>query len=275
MIIDTHVHIGGKPFCTDGGIPEMTEEMTWTALTRYNIDYALVSNCDSAEVDHNQQLFPPERQVTQTDSLDRMLKFARKHTDRMKVAVWVKPLTETFTADFERMMTDNLDIIRAIKLHPFHSKVSPIDKRTLPFIEFASKHGLAVVSHTGGCEEAEPVHMYELAKMFPTVNMVMVHLGLGSDNLEAIDFLGKQENLFGDTTWVSIQSVLTAVKRGLVHKLMFGSDSPIDGVDTYAFNKFGERSLYQDYFHVLPTLVSKSDYDAIMFKNALKIFKFR
>ena len=77
MIIDTHVHIGGKPFSNDGGIPEMSEEMTWTALTRYNIDMALVSNCDSSEVDHSQVLFPPERQISQIDSLNRMLKFAR------------------------------------------------------------------------------------------------------------------------------------------------------------------------------------------------------
>ena len=271
MIIDTHVHIGGKPFSNGSGISEMTEDMTLTALTRYNIDYALVSNCDSAEVDHEQKLFPQECQISQTDSLARMLQFARSHSDRMKVAVWVKPLTEGLTPQLEQMIRDNIDFIRAIKLHPFHSNVSPTDKRTLPYIELAKELGLSVVSHTGGCEAADPVHMYELAKMFPSVNMVMVHLGLGTDNAAAIGLLSKADNLYGDTTWVPMSSTIRAVRMGLADKIMFGSDSPIDGPDTYLHNKTGDRSIYQDYFYELPKLISHDEYEDIMWRNAVRV----
>ena len=271
MIIDTHVHIGGKPFCNGGGIPEMTEERTWTALTRYNIDLALVSNCDSSEVDHAQVLFPKERQISQIDSLDRMLKFARLHSDRVKVGVWVKPLTEKLTPKFEKMIKDNLDIIRAIKLHPYHSNTKPTDKKTLPYIELAKELNLSVVSHTGGCEAADPKYMYDLAKMFPTVNMVMVHLGLGTDNKAAIELLSKADNLYGDTTWVQMSSTISAVRQGLAEKIMFGSDSPIDGPDTYLHNKTGDRSIYQDYFYELPKFITQDDYEKIMWKNAKRI----
>lgn len=34
-------------------------------------------------------------------------------------------------------------------------------------------------------------------------------------------------------------------------KMMFGSDAPIDGLDTYLCNKKGERSIYQDYFNII------------------------
>ena len=274
MIIDTHVHIGGKPFSNDGGIPEMSEEMTCTALTRYNIDMALVSNCDSSEVDHSQVLFPQERQISQIDSLDRMLKFARLHSDKVKVGVWVKPLTEKLTPKFEKLIKDNIDIIRAIKLHPYHSNTKPTDKKTLPYIELAKELGLAVVSHTGGCEAADPKYMYELAKMFPTVNMVMVHLGLGTDNKAAIELLSKADNLFGDTTWVQMSSTISAVRMGLSEKIMFGSDSPIDGTDTYLHNKTGDRSIYQDYFYELPKFITQDEYENIMWKNAKRIIGF-
>ena len=273
MIIDTHVHIGGKPFQLGGPFPEMTEEMTWTALTRYNIDRCLISNADSSEVDHEQKLFPLERQVSQIDSLDRMLKFARAHSDRMKVGVWVKPLTEKLTPQFEKMIKDNLDIIRAIKLHPYHSNTRPTDKKTLPYIELAKELNLSVVSHTGGCDAAEPKYMAELTGMFPSVNMVMVHLGLGSDNTEAIELLTKHDNLFGDTTWVQMSSTIRAVRMGLSDKIMFGSDTPIDGSDTYLHNKTDDRSIYQDYFYELPKFITQDEYEKIMWKNAERILR--
>ena len=54
--------------------------------------------------------------------------------------------------------------------------------------------------------------------------------------------------------------------------MVFGSDAPIDGVDTYLCNPKGERSLYQDYFEVLPQMISEEAYADLMYKNAIKIF---
>ena len=50
---------------------------------------------------------------------------------------------------------------------------------------------------------------------------------------------------------------------------------PIDGVDTYAQNQKGERSLYQDYFQELPKRISKEAYEDIMYKNALRVFRLK
>ena len=48
---------------------------------------------------------------------------------------------------------------------------------------------------------------------------------------------------------------------------------PIDGLDTYHHNPFGQRSIYQDYFYELPKLISKEDYDNVMWKTAVYLFK--
>ena len=267
MRIDTHVHIGGDKVGFD-----MSEEKVLMAMEKYEIDYMLVSNGDCAEVDHEQKLIPEEFQVSQEEALKRVIAFARKNPGKIGVGVWVKPLTETVTPELEQLIADNLDIIYAIKLHPFHSKVSPVDERTRPYLELAKKYKLPVVSHTGNSEEDAPVHMYEAALLYPEIPFVMVHMGLGTDNKEALELLGKADNLYGDTAWVPMETTIEAIRRYGSKKMMFGSDTPIDGVDTYFCNPKGERSMYQDYFHVLPERIDAEHYEDLMWRNAVEVF---
>lgn len=267
-IIDTHTHIGGENagFC-------MTEAMVLEMMKKYHIDYAIVSNGDAAEMDHHQQLLPEKVQVTQEDALKRTLDFAKKNPEHIGIAVWVKPYLQGLTNELKELICDNLEFIKAIKLHPFHSNVSPVDEQMLPYLQFASEYRLPVVSHTGGCEAASPIHLYEAARQFPEIPFVMVHMGLGTDNQEALDLLGKQDNLYGDTTWVPIQTTMEAIHRYGSKKMLFGSDAPIDGVNTYLCNPKGERSLYQDYFHVLPQKISSEAYEDLMWRNAKEMFE--
>ena len=268
-IIDTHVHIGGGNLGFD-----MTEDMVETLMNRYDIDHILLSNCDCCEVDFNQKLIPEKNQISQIDGLIRTVNFARKHEGRVSVAPFIKANVEGYSKEYADLIKANLDIIKAIKIHPYHAKISPVDKRVLPYWELASELHLPVVSHTGGCEEANPVHLYEAALEFKDVDFVMVHMELGSDNKKALDLLGKCDNLYGDTTWVPISTTIEAIKRYGSKKMVFGSDSPIDGVDTYAHNREGDRSIYQDYFYVLPDYISQGAYDDLMYRNAERIFKF-
>lgn len=111
-----------------------------------------------------------------------------------------------------------------------------------------------------------------MAKSYPDVNFVMVHMGLGTDNSQAIELIAKLPNLYGDTTWVSVDSTLKFLSICGDDKLLFGSDAPIDGKDTYLDNGKGDRSLYQAYFNEFKDMVSKQTYDKIMYKNAMKLF---
>lgn len=268
MIIDTHLHIGGEAV----GF-QMNEQMVIEAMEKYHIDYGLVSSGDAAEMTHQQVLLPDIVQNTQEDALRRVLKFARTYPDKIGASVWVKPYLQGVTKELEALIADNLDVIYSIKLHPFHSNTAPTDQKVLPYLSLAEKYGLAVVSHTGGCEAASPTHLYEAAKLFPKVPFVMVHMGLGTDNKEALDLLGKADNLYGDTTWVPMSTTIEAINRYGSKKMLFGSDTPIDGVDTYLCNPKGDRSIYQDYFHLLEEKIGKEAYEDLMYKNAMRIFK--
>lgn len=267
MIIDTHVHIGrGLNF-------HMKPGDVLYSMQRYGIDFSLVSNIEGAEYDHRGQRVPRLLQKSQNSVFLRTLRFARQYPDRIGVMPWMKLSSEFPDDTFVSLLRGNRSLVYGLKFHPFHSRVAPDDPAVEPIYRLAAAYDLPIVSHTGGCEEARSVHLYRAALAHPELRFVMVHMDLGTDNREALELLGKLPNLYGDTTWVPVSTTLEAVKRWGSEKILFGSDNPIDGRDTYLHNKTGDRSLYQEYFQELPRLISQEDYDNIMYKNAMRVFR--
>lgn len=266
MIIDTHVHIGtGLGF-------NMTEAQVLYSIDKYNIDYALVSNTEVASHDHERKLIEQKLQKSQTECLARTIDFARKNPDKIGVLHWVKPMEE-ITPELRNMIEANLDIIKGLKFHPYHAGCSFTSAESRKYIDLAAELNLPVVSHTGTEYDDNPKRLFEMAEKYKSTPFVMVHLGLGSDNKEAIELCSQRDNLYGDTTWVSTKSALEFINKCGDDRLLFGSDSPIDGKDTYLNNGKGDRSLYQEYFNEFKTQVSKETYDKIMYKNAARLFK--
>lgn len=269
MIIDTHAHIG-RILNFD-----MTVEQIIYSMEKYGIDFTLFSNIEAVENDHQGNPVPLFFQKSQNQVLRESLKEVKKFPDKLGLLVWMKYRQEKPDSEFIRLIEDNRELIYGIKLHPFHSRVSPDSDSLKPVYALARRFGLPVVSHTGGCEEARSMHLYNAAKENPDIDFVMVHMDLGTDNSEAIELLGKLPNLYGDTTWVPVQSTVKAVKKWGSEKVLFGTDNPIDGKDTLLHNKTGDRSLYQEYFNEFKTMISSTDYENIMYKNAQRIFRIK
>lgn len=266
MIIDTHVHIGNML----GFV--MTEEMILESMRKYNIDYCIISNGDSGEFGHDLQPLPMEIQISQTESFKRSIRFARENTDKIGIMPWIKPATETADEELEELIRQNLDIVKGIKVHPYHSKTFFDSKRMEPYMKLAEKYNLPVMTHTGGCEEAHPKYVYNMAKKHPDVNFIMAHMGLGTDNKEAVDLMDKADNLYADTAWVPVQTTIEVIRRYGSKRVLFGSDSPIDGVDTYYCNKEGQPSMYREYFNGLEEKIGKEAYSDLMYRNAISFF---
>lgn len=266
MIIDTHVHI------TNMIGFNMTEEMIIQMMDKYCIDYCIVSNGDAVEYGHDLKPIPLELQVSQSDAFKRAIRFARKYPDKIGIMPWIKPATESADKELDNLISDNLDIVKGIKVHPYHSKTFFDAECMEGYIELARKYGLPVVSHTGGCDEAEPIHVYNMAKKHGDVNFVMAHMGLGSDNREAVELMAKADNLYADTTWVPMSTAVEVIKRYGSSRIVFGSDSPIDGIDTYDHNPKGEKSMYQDYFNNIEEIIGIEAYEDLMYKNAKRLF---
>lgn len=266
MLIDSHLHFS-KNIIFDMPIEDLIE-----LIDKYHVNYAIVSNANGIELDHQQNLIPKEYQTSQIQVLQESIDLAKKYPNKIGIAPWIKPYTETCTEEYIALFEENIQYIKAIKLHSYHSNTAITDEKMIPYIRLAKKHHLPFIIHTGGCEKARCIHVAKAAIENPDINFVMVHLDLGSDHKEALKCLKMAPNLYGDTTWVPINITLEVIKRYGSHKIMFGSDGPVDGVDTYIKNKFQEPSMYQDYWQKLPNLISQTDYDNIMYKNAIKIF---
>ncbi len=266
MIIDTHAHIGRMINFN------LTEKDLLYSVEKYNIDFSLISNIECAEFDHKGRKIPKIIQKSQNKVLNKTLDFVKKYPDKFGLLIWLKLYRELPDEELIKTIEENRSLIYGFKFHPFHSRTAPDDKKLEPIYEIAEKYNLPIVSHTGGCEEARSIHLYNAAKAHPKLKFVMVHMDLGTDNSEALSLLGKLPNLYGDTTWVPVKTTLEAVKRYGSKKMIFGSDNPIDGKDTFLRNRTGDRSLYQEYFNELRDEIAGKDYDNIMYKNAREIF---
>ncbi len=272
MIIDTHVHTG--LFISPEKTVDMSEEIVLKSMELYGIDFALVSNT-AEEVDTLLKPIPKERQKTQEQAFLEAIDFARRNMGKIGIMPWVKPATETADERLEELIKENLDIVYGIKVHPFHSDIEFDSDKMIPYIELAKKYNLPVAVHTADYDKASPKRVYNMAKKYPDVKFIMVHMGLCTDNKEAIELLGELPNLYGDTTWVSLESTIEIVKRYGSKKIFFGSDSPIDGLHTYKENMDGDESLYQRYFNELEDIIGTEAYEDIMYKNAVEFFRIK
>ncbi|HAX71994.1 MAG TPA: metal-dependent hydrolase [Firmicutes bacterium] len=264
MIIDSHAHIGSVLNFN------MPSEMLLEAMDKYGIDFALISNVQSAEVGHDQVMIPNDKQISQQQSLIELLDVLQQSKEKLGGLVWVKPLTETITKEFETLIEQNLAYIYGIKFHPYHSKIALNSEEVKPYLALAEKFNLPIVTHTAADYESSPKVVYEVAKQYPNLDFIMVHLGLGTDHEEAINYMASLPNLYGDLTWVTPDNVLKAIEVCGSHKLMFGTDAPINGVDTY-----DDQVFYQFYFEDMKQVVTTEVYEQFMYKNAMKVFRLK
>jgi hypothetical protein len=262
MIIDAHVHIGTIIKFN------MPETMLLESMDKYHIDYALVSNIEGCEVDNDQVPIPIEKQFTQREINEKVLRLVRAHPDRLGAMFWIKPATEGCTPEFEAMVAENRDVLYGLKVHPYHSKMSFGSPEVEKYIQLAEKYDLVVVTHTSPDYESSPQVAYEVALKYPKVNIVMYHIGLATDNQEAMQLISRLPNLYGDSCWVTPDKTLQAIEVCGIDKILFGTDNPINGLDTY-----DDPVFYNYYFDGMQEKLSPIDYEKFMFRNAIRLFK--
>lgn len=266
MIIDTHVHIGSILNFN------MKKSEVLYSMEEYGIDYSIVSDIRASEFGHHGERIPAVLRKSQLYCAKSVVDFAKAYPDKIGAALWLKPYEEKADDALYSFIEENRSYIKALKFHPFHSRINFDSRRMEPFMELAKHFSLPVVTHTGGSDAASCLRVYMMAKKHPDISFVMVHMGLGTDNADAIYLIGKLPNLYGDTTWVPVESTVRFIEKNGDERIIFGSDNPIDGKDTYLNNGRGEISMYQRYFHELPSMIPAESYERLMYKNAKALF---
>jgi len=119
-----------------------------------------------------------------------------------------------------------------IKIHP-EEHIYPIAEHGRALFEFAQEHDAVILTHSGE-QNSLPGDFVPFADDFPTVKLILAHLGCGYDGdpshqVRAIQ-QARGDNLFVDTS--SAQSIMPhliewAVEKIGPQKILYGTDTPL------------------------------------------------
>ncbi len=133
--------------------------------------------------------------------------------------------------------------LRGIKLLPMYAGFKASDPSLDPLWQYAEKHGLPVLMHTGTTFvkqaplECTLPHLIEpVALKYPGVKFILAHLSHPWEG-ECLVTIRKHPNVFADISalhyrpWQLYNSLMLAQEYGVWHKLLFGSDYPFTTVN--------------------------------------------
>lgn len=234
MIIDSHTHIGNIPFVVGKNrVKNLPGEDLISSLEKYKIDFAIVSGLEGSEFDSDLKLASKKMQVSQREGLERLIRFVGNNRNKVRGLFWIKPYTESLTEEIGSLVTKNRELICGLKIHPTLSNLKFTDRKYYPYLEMAVELGLPVQIHTENDGRADVKFVEKMASIFPEINFVMVHMGLNTDNNEALLLIRNSSNIFGDTCVVKHENIIKAIKECGSEKILFGSDAIVNGIDTY------------------------------------------
>jgi len=173
----------------------------------------------------------------------------------------------------------------AIKMFPGYVFFYPDQKECYPIYELAQRNNIPILFHTGDTwttgsrlKYAHPIHIDDVAVSFPSLKLVMCHLG-NPWILDAVEIMYKNKNVYADLSGFVIEKEnvnykqyckgrLRAIIEGInyedliINKLMFGTDYPLVSYDFY-INFIRKLKL------------DKEDNNKIFFENAAKLFNIK
>ena len=133
--------------------------------------------------------------------------------------------------------------LKGIKLMPMYAGFAPNSSEIDYLWQYASRHGLPVLCHTGTTFVRQaplkytlPLLIDDVALRFPDVKIIMAHLSHPYEGECAVT-IRKHPNVYADCSALHYRpfqlyhSLMLLQEYGVWHKLLFGSDYPFTTVD--------------------------------------------
>ncbi|GAA2631249.1 amidohydrolase family protein [Paractinoplanes durhamensis] len=239
MITDVHTHFWvpdhqGSPWTDD--------------LTRVARKHADGSIDEVTLEGYRRQVAPAEQSIVfglqaQASGImvpnDAVAAFVRDVGGRTVGFLSVDPTRHDAVAEIERAHHD-LGLV-GIKLGPIYQGTSPLHPLCLRVFRTAERLGLPVMIHQGAIftnagrlSDANPLLLDDVATAFPDLKIVIAHMG-HPWIFEAVTVMRRHPNVYADTSAIPnrptvLANALCAAKEyGVLHKVLFGSDSPMVG----------------------------------------------
>jgi predicted TIM-barrel fold metal-dependent hydrolase len=209
MIIDCEVHIGrfkGDPYTWLEGPVDAAQLLG--VMDRYAIDRAIV--------------MAPTEQFPKNE----VLAAAIRGQPRLLSFAVVNPFdADDGVVELKRAVT--AWGMRGLKLMPLRHGYEIDGDAALPLMTAAAELGIAVSIHSGAAQFCLPWQIARLARRFPTVPVIMDHMGWRYYVDGAIDVALEQPNIYLETALVGMPGYIRmAVDKLGPERVIYGSDYP-------------------------------------------------
>jgi len=162
--------------------------------------------------------------VDNREGNDFLLSCVRQHPDRIAALAAVNPwYGQRAVSELRRALDEGL---MGLILYPNYQGFRLSDRIVDPLLEVVAEFDLPVYAHSGTAGIAEPLHVTELARRFPSINFIMGHGGssdYGEDAVRALEFAG---NVWLETSRNGPANFGFWKIKGLQFRVVFGSSAP-------------------------------------------------
>lgn len=254
-IIDTHVHLGhwykaGKPGHYYGKNTTDSFKAPFKNLNTEPEKDTFVKNVDKVDT-----MLVSDLDVMSGDNYyngefsgnENFLKTLEDDPFYVPLAVCRPDKTGGDTKDIEKLLEKYPKSFVGFKFHPEAMGLVADDEKYEPYMNLAREKSLPCMFHSQGEGVSDVAAIYNLAKKFPEVPVILAHMGAGSAvaHQKAIDVFEKSlknndANLYVDLSWVdwenglpsfekpSVKKVLdVALKYDALDRILFGTDTPL------------------------------------------------
>lgn len=255
-LIDAHAHTGYWPNLSE------CEKSLINSDKKNHINFCIFSFDGSEFIDENEKR---SRLVTQIIGFTRAYDFVSKNKTSFGMLCWIRPHTEGNYKEVENFIASHRDAIFGLKFHPWASRLKVNDPKLIPYFKIAEKYNLPICVHTAIDKYSKINYLVEVAKAWPNLTFIAAHAVLLSNHKMALKAMLDCPNIFIDTAWLKMQDLKMFQEKGLLDRVIFGTDNPIDGEGTL------DENIYQDYFNNVINLNDK-EYADVMYKNAMRVY---
>ncbi len=258
-IIDAHVHCGQWNF---DRFP--CEDVVEFFSKKFNqgkdyVDRVIISNLDCIKTGKNNK--PLKDEIS-----GNLLLLDAAIKDKKFIPFVVCQPGHGSAENIEVLLKKYPELIKGLKFHPACLDLAANDVRYVPYMQLAEKYNKPCLFHSEVLSDeagnllrngvSDPDYIYETARQFPDVPVILGHMGLGGDKaheagintlVKSID--NNDAKLYADLAWVDwdnpakphivdvIDKLQHSSKGDMTERLLFGTDAPL-GV-------FGEKALKQ------------------------------
>lgn len=257
--IDSHNHIYSN----------FTLDEMELVLKTYNIRLCIVSDVTSG-VDNPKDI----RTASQTIEANMGVYNSIKTREFLKGQFYFDCRFDVASTELFKFLLNNRDVFVGIKIHS-HISQTPADSHILDdILNFAQANKLPVMFHTDSSDLCGLPAMQNVIDRFPHLILVLGHCFLDVPVEDVCKFLMKNKQVFGETSWASVDKVMELLNVISSERLMFGTDAPVDGELGRGTPLEFERSCFKWYNPLFEKLkqLSDKDYNNFMVNTALEVY---